>query len=111
MENTPLHAQKVTILSRLIKESSLTLEEALLLLKEEEEEVEPVITSPSWTPGTTTPWTIPVQPYGSGILSSGSGIINGNGITWTTASTYGGTNTFTDTFVATKNDAETDLNN
>ena len=37
MENTaPLHAQKVTILSRLIKESSLTLEEALILLKEEE---------------------------------------------------------------------------
>jgi hypothetical protein len=38
MENTELHAQKVTILSRLIKESSLTLEEALLLLKEEEKE-------------------------------------------------------------------------
>lgn len=36
MMNTELHAQKVTILSRLIKESSLTLEEALLLLKEEE---------------------------------------------------------------------------
>lgn len=31
-----LHQQKVTILSRLIKETSLTLEEALLLLKEEE---------------------------------------------------------------------------
>lgn len=39
MENK-LHAQKVTILSRLIKESSLTLEEALLLLKEGEEEVD-----------------------------------------------------------------------
>jgi hypothetical protein len=38
MENiAPLHAQKVTILSRLIKESSLTLEEALILLKEEEQ--------------------------------------------------------------------------
>jgi len=36
MENKDLHAQKVTILSRLIKESSLTLEEALLILKEEE---------------------------------------------------------------------------
>ena len=33
---TPLHTQKLAILSRLIKESSLTLEEALLLLKEEE---------------------------------------------------------------------------
>ena len=31
-----LHTQKLVILSRLIKESSLTLEEALLLLKEEE---------------------------------------------------------------------------
>ena len=36
MENQQLHAQKVTILSRLIKENYLTLEEALLLLKEEE---------------------------------------------------------------------------
>lgn len=35
MENT-LHTQKVAILSRLIKESTLTLEEALLLLKEKE---------------------------------------------------------------------------
>lgn len=58
MENTtPLHAQKVTILSRLIKESSLTLEEALLLLKEEEVKQEPtplsgtISTSPYW--GTT----------------------------------------------------------
>ena len=38
MENNiqELHVQKMAILSRLIKESSLTLEEALLLLKEEE---------------------------------------------------------------------------
>jgi len=36
MKNKDLHAQKVTILSRLIKESSLTFEEALLILKEEE---------------------------------------------------------------------------
>lgn len=35
---TPLHAQKVAILSRLIKDGSLTSEEALLLLKPEEEE-------------------------------------------------------------------------
>lgn len=32
--NTELHAKKVEILSRLIKESSLTLEEALVLLEE-----------------------------------------------------------------------------
>jgi hypothetical protein len=36
---TALHTQKISILSRLIKESSLTLEEALLLLKEDEEEI------------------------------------------------------------------------
>jgi hypothetical protein len=37
MLDKELHAEKVTILSRLIKESSLTLEEALLLLREGEE--------------------------------------------------------------------------
>jgi hypothetical protein len=37
MLDKELHTQKVTILSRLIKESSLTLEEALLLLREGEE--------------------------------------------------------------------------
>lgn len=42
MENTDLHTQKVTILSRLIKESSLTFEEALLILKEEEPKQESV---------------------------------------------------------------------
>jgi len=42
MENTDLHTQKVTILSRLIKESSLTLEEALTLLKEEEPKQAPI---------------------------------------------------------------------
>lgn len=36
MENNTLHQEKVAILSRLIKETSLTLEEALLLLKQEE---------------------------------------------------------------------------
>lgn len=58
METTPLHAQKVTILSRLIKETSLTLEEALLLLKEEEIENQTIITNP----GTTNPWIIPNWP-------------------------------------------------
>ena len=42
MENQELHAQKVTILSRLIKENYLTLEEALLLLKEEEPKQAPI---------------------------------------------------------------------
>lgn len=67
MENQELHAQKVTILSRLIKESSLTLEEALLLLKDEQEEAvinqtPPMTSTGSWstlmpgyiTTGTTT---------------------------------------------------------
>lgn len=54
MENQELHAQKVTILSRLIKESSLTLEEALLLLKDEQEEAiinqaPPMTSTGSWS--------------------------------------------------------------
>lgn len=36
--NSELHTKKVTILSRLVKESTLTLEEALLLLQDEHEE-------------------------------------------------------------------------
>jgi hypothetical protein len=74
MENTELHAQKVTILSRLIKESSLTLEEALLLLKEEEKEEQPVSIGTSgygtltvgnypplgtWSTGSGTTYTVP----------------------------------------------------
>ena len=105
MENTSLHAQKVTILSRLIKESSLTLEEALLLLKEEEVE-ELVINTPS---PTTSPWTIPNtnipwQPY-TGTLS-GSGITTGTGVTWTV--TNGST---TSSFTVPNREVETDLNN
>lgn len=64
MEHSELHQEKIQILSRLIKESSLTLEEALLLLQEEEE-IAPVST-PSYIPGTTTPWSNPY--YGSGTL-------------------------------------------
>lgn len=44
MENN-LHQEKVAILSRLIKETSLTLEEALLLLKEEEQPQQVVMPS------------------------------------------------------------------
>lgn len=45
-EKVPLHAQKVAILSRLMKEnSSLTLEESLLLLKDETEEDNNVVKS------------------------------------------------------------------
>lgn len=51
MENTPLHAQKLAILSRLIKADQLTLEEALLLLKGEEE-----------APVTIQPWQSPTYP-------------------------------------------------
>lgn len=91
MENTPLHAQKVTILSRLIKESSLTLEEALLLLKEEEEVEQPT---------TTTPWTISnpyIYPSGSGTISFSSG---------STGTLVSGTSNF-----VINNQTETDLNN
>jgi hypothetical protein len=56
MENNleTLHVQKVAILSRLIKETSLTLEEALLLLKEEEKEKEPATIGTSSGYGTLT---------------------------------------------------------
>ena len=90
-----LHTQKVAILSRLIKESSLTLEEALLILKEEEVE-STVSSTPGWS---TTPWTVPItNPY------VGSGTINGNPITFTSSSTSltGSASTFT---------ADLDLNN
>ena len=93
MENTPLHAQKVTILSRLIKESSLTLEEALLLLKEEEVEEKSV-----FTPSTTTPWTVTnpyIYPSGTISVSSGS-----------TGTLVTGTSNF-----VIDNQTETDLNN
>ena len=53
MENKDLHAQKVTILSRLIKESSLTFEEALLILKEEEPKQSPAQFLTSVTSGST----------------------------------------------------------
>jgi hypothetical protein len=83
---TPLHSQKLAILSRLIKESSLTLEEALLLLKEEETEV--VDNQPhtiSNYPPLTTPFTIPItKPYGTRTLG-GSGTINPSGIMFTTS--------------------------
>jgi hypothetical protein len=89
MENNSetLHIQKVTILSRLIKETSLTLEEALLLLKEEEKEKEPATIGTSgygtltvgsyppfgtWSTGTSTTYTVPP----SFISMSGSSTIN-----------------------------------
>lgn len=59
---TELHQKKIQILGRLIKESSLTLEEALLLLEHEEEE-QPAQVAPSFSPwhGTTNPYF--TQPY------------------------------------------------
>jgi hypothetical protein len=78
MENQELHAQKVTILSRLIKENYLTLEEALLLLKEEEPKQAPInlvsgsgtISYPSF--GT---WSTPTN-YSSFISTTGTSFIN-----------------------------------
>jgi hypothetical protein len=71
---TPLHAQKVTILSRLIKESSLTFEEALLLLKPEEEEkveeTQPSQQTITYIPGYTGT-TIPYQ-YATNIPLTGT---------------------------------------
>lgn len=95
MNNPTLHTQKLVILSRLVKESSLTLEEALLLLKEE-----PVQTP--WTPGTTTPYN---QPYfGGSVPLTGTITVPNNfgSFTCTTTDTTG--------FLLTSNDT-VDLNN
>ena len=79
MDNQELHTQKVTILSRLIKESSLTLEEALLLLQEEEtvEETKQVHVPQTGTwintgIGTTNPYTVSYPTFLSGFSSSGT---------------------------------------
>jgi len=79
---TPLHAQKVAILSRLIKESSLTLEEALLLLKEEEENI--TIQPGAWhgTVGPTVPtlgsiYTTATLSGSTSITYSNDGIVTG----------------------------------
>jgi hypothetical protein len=76
MENSSLHTQKVTILSRLVKDNQITLEEALLLLKAEEET--PVTVAPSWIPGTASPY---IQPY----TGSGTGIVFSSSTAGTTA--------------------------
>lgn len=98
MENN-LHTQKVAILSRLIKESSLTLEEALLLLKEEDVQES---VQPSWIPSTTTPYT----PYvgGSGFPLTGTITVpNHFGITTNT--------TGVSTTLTTTSNVNADLNN
>lgn len=70
MENNELHTEKVKILSRLVKENYITLEEALLLLKEEEQESVNVGTSGygtvttypsyrSWSTGNTVTYSVP----------------------------------------------------
>lgn len=103
MENTSLHTQKVAILSRLIKETSLTLEEALLLLKEEEPTTVPVKDGP-WGIGQTTPW---IQPIGTNPLPLGSPGNPWYGIT-TTADTAVSFSTSSGTSTVTTN---ADLNN
>lgn len=94
MENSPLHAQKVAILSRLIKETSLTLEEALLLLKQEEPATVTIKDGP-WGIGTTNPW---IQPIGTNSFPLGSA-----GNPW-----YGTTTTSGDSLVV-KTNENTDL--
>lgn len=61
MENTDLYTQKITILSRLIKESSLTFEEALLILKDEE----PKKTSVQFLGSTSTAYIPPLNTWSS----------------------------------------------
>lgn len=77
MENT-IHAKKVAILSRLIKESSLTLEEALVLLEEEQAPV-----SIPWQQPINTPSFPSTNPYwittpNTGTITTLSGISGGS---------------------------------
>ena len=95
METVDLHAQKVTILSRLIKESSLTLEEALLLLKEEENSKPVSIPQTSTGTWTTTPYTVTYPTFLSGIPNTG------------TLTTSSSSSSFTNTIA----DSSADLNN
>ena len=93
MENS-LYQEKVGILSRLIKESSLTLEEALLLLKEEEIQEEEEVVAPTIYPGsiTTYPSTNPfiLQPF----ISTTSGSSNISPTSTTYVHTPNNTSTF-----------------
>lgn len=106
MENTSLHTQKVAILSRLMKETSLTLEEALLLLQEDEQPA-PVF-QPSYIPGTSTPWT---NPYYGSVTIPLTGSVTTNASTGTYNFGNGGSNTTTTTHTITDSTPTADLNN
>jgi hypothetical protein len=69
-----LHQQKVTILSRLVKDNQLTLEEALLILKEEEKEPAEITVAPYNPNGIGTIQWNPM-PY----TSTGTLLVNTNG--------------------------------
>jgi len=103
METPTLHTQKVTILSRLVKESSLTLEEALLLLQEEEViESTPTVVNPGITPGST--W---IAPYHGTFPFMASG--TGSGTITLSTSNLGSTTTTA--FLNTPSTPTADLNN
>jgi hypothetical protein len=61
MTNSKLYSEKLVILNRLIKESTLTLEEALLLLKEDLPYITTTPFKPFNTPSTTVVTTNPYQ--------------------------------------------------
>lgn len=119
MENS-LYQEKVGILSRLIKESSLTLEEALLLLKEEEIQEKEEVVAPTIYPGgiTTYPSTNPfiLQPYSYGTTTTiSSGSVSSSNIS-PTSTTYVHTPNSTSTFFYTSSllstsNEQIDLNN
>jgi hypothetical protein len=109
MENPTLHTQKVTILSRLVKESSLTLEEALLLLQEEEvEDQTPVSVTPAWVGGTVSPY---IQPYNGTLPLMGSSTSVAGFGTITLSTSNLGSSTTTTAFLNTPSTPTADLNN
>jgi hypothetical protein len=86
MEEPPLYEQRVEILGRLIKTSSLTLKEALILLKDDEPMQfvpEPVL---PW-------WGVPPD----SLIRKGSGTANGGFVTTTTTTAHPTGHSSTDT--------------
>lgn len=106
MENTELHGQKLAILSRLIKDSSLTLEEALVLLQDEPQEatIQTAPVTPHWNP-----WQNPIEPsLGQPWTSSGTTPNLGN-IRFGTST--GSITLRGNGVITTSNTADADLNN
>lgn len=85
MDYSELRQEKIKILNRLIRESTITLEEILMLLQEQEQPAP--VSTPSYLPGTTAPWSRTIPLTGTITVS------NGTGISFSNTTTYANPNT------------------